>query len=72
MSFLSLSSRPVGVFEIDKFAGGSKAVLEAIVAATEKGATSIIGELNWVWPVPEGRADKLTFDSLGSARYLLL
>ena len=40
----------MGVFEIDKFAAGSKAVLEAIVAATEKGATSIIGELEWVWP----------------------
>ena len=37
----------MGVFEIDKFAAGSKAVLEAIVAATEKGATSIIGELEW-------------------------
>ena len=53
--FLSLSSRPVGVFEIDKFAAGSKAVLEAIVAATtEKGATSIIGELEWVWLRPKG------------------
>ena len=35
--------RPVGVFEMDKFAEGSRSVLEAIVAATEKGATSIIG-----------------------------
>ena len=52
--FLSLSSRPVGVFEVDKFAAGSKAVLEAIVAATEKGATSIIGEFAWVWLIPEG------------------
>lgn len=67
MSSLSLSSRPVGVFEIDKFAGGSKAVLEAIVAATEKGATSIIGEFKWVWLIPS-RADKF---SLGSASSLL-
>ena len=37
------SSRPVGVFEFEKFASGSKAVLEAVVATTEKGATSIIG-----------------------------
>lgn len=34
---------PVGVFEFEKFAGGSKVVLDAIVLATEKGATSIIG-----------------------------
>lgn len=43
MVSLSLSLRPVGVFEMDKFATGSRIVLEAIVAATEKGATSIIG-----------------------------
>ena len=36
---------PVGVFEFEKFATGSKTVLETIVHATEKGATSIIGEL---------------------------
>ena len=34
---------PVGVFEFEKFAVGSKTVLENIVIATEKGATSIIG-----------------------------
>lgn len=34
---------PVGVFEFDKFANGSKAVMDAVVMATEKGATSIIG-----------------------------
>ncbi|MGC9356033.1 MAG: phosphoglycerate kinase, partial [Mariniphaga sp.] len=34
---------PVGVFEMDKFAGGSKAVGEAIVKATEKGAFSLVG-----------------------------
>lgn len=34
---------PVGVFEYEKFATGSKTVLEAIVFATERGATSIIG-----------------------------
>lgn len=34
---------PVGVFEFDNFAKGSRAVLDAIVMATEKGATSIIG-----------------------------
>jgi phosphoglycerate kinase len=34
---------PVGVFEMEKFAAGSKAVGEAIVTATEKGAFSLIG-----------------------------
>ena len=34
---------PVGVFEFENFARGSKAVLDSIVMATEKGATSIIG-----------------------------
>jgi phosphoglycerate kinase len=34
---------PVGVFEMDKFAAGSRAVGEAIVKATEKGAFSLVG-----------------------------
>ena len=34
---------PVGVFEFDNFSKGSQAVLDSIVMATEKGATSIIG-----------------------------
>ena len=37
---------PVGVFEFDKFASGSKQVLEAIVAATAKGSVSIIGMID--------------------------
>ena len=34
---------PVGVFEMEKFAVGSKAIGEAIVTATEKGAFSLVG-----------------------------
>ena len=34
---------PVGVFEMDKFAEGSKAVGEAIVAATKKCLLSLVG-----------------------------
>jgi phosphoglycerate kinase len=34
---------PVGVFEMEKFANGSRKVAEAIVAATKKGAFSLIG-----------------------------
>jgi phosphoglycerate kinase len=34
---------PVGVFEMERFAGGSKAVGQAIVTATQKGAFSLVG-----------------------------
>jgi len=34
---------PMGVFEMDKFAKGTKAVADAVVAATERGAFSLIG-----------------------------
>lgn len=34
---------PAGVFEFEKFAAGTKALAEAIVRATEKGAFSLIG-----------------------------
>jgi len=34
---------PMGVFEWDKFANGTKGVMDAVVEATTKGATTIIG-----------------------------
>ncbi|OWZ05326.1 Phosphoglycerate kinase [Phytophthora megakarya] len=34
---------PMGVFEFDAFANGTKAVMDAVVKATEDGATTIIG-----------------------------
>jgi phosphoglycerate kinase len=34
---------PMGVFEMEKFAGGTKAVAEAVVRATSNGAFSLIG-----------------------------
>ncbi|KAG6952546.1 hypothetical protein JG688_00013230 [Phytophthora aleatoria] len=34
---------PMGVFEFDAFADGTKAVMDAVVKATESGATTIIG-----------------------------
>jgi len=34
---------PVGVFEMDKFADGTKAIGKAVVKATEKGAFSLVG-----------------------------
>ncbi|KAF2367425.1 Phosphoglycerate kinase [Trinorchestia longiramus] len=34
---------PCGVFEFEKFAGGTKAVMDLVVAVTQAGATTIIG-----------------------------
>eukprot|EP00061_Rhincodon_typus_P014935 g42328.t1 len=34
---------PVGVFEWDKFAGGTKAVMDKVVEVTQKGCVTIIG-----------------------------
>lgn len=34
---------PIGVFEIDRFAQGSREIANAIVAATKNGATSVVG-----------------------------
>ena len=34
---------PPGVFEFENFQKGTKAMMDAVVHATEKGATSIIG-----------------------------
>ncbi len=37
--------RPVGVFEWGNFAAGTKALMGAVVSATQNGAISIIGTL---------------------------
>ena len=37
--------RPPGVFEWDSFANGSKAFMDAMVMATERGAVTIIGKV---------------------------
>jgi len=39
-----LSARPPGVFEFANFATGTKAVMDAVVQATQGGAVTIIGE----------------------------
>ena len=60
---------PVGVFEIDKFATGSKAVAEAIAEATEKGAYSLIG--GSVACINKfGLADKVSYVSTGGGALL--
>lgn len=38
-----VSCRPCGVFEFDKFASGTKAVMDMVVDVTKAGSTTIIG-----------------------------
>ena len=62
---------PVGVFEIDKFATGSKTVAEAIAEATSKGAYSLIGGGDSVACVNKfGLADKVSYVSTGGGALL--
>ena len=62
---------PVGVFEIDKFASGSKAVAEAIAEATAAGAFSLIGGGDSVACINKfGLADKVSYVSTGGGALL--
>ncbi len=62
---------PVGVFEIDKFATGSKEVAEAIAEATEKGAFSLIGGGDSVACINKfGLADRVSYISTGGGALL--
>ncbi len=62
---------PVGVFEIDKFATGSKEVALAIAEATSKGAYSLIGGGDSVACINKfGLADKVSYISTGGGALL--
>lgn len=64
---------PVGVFEFDKFSKGSRAALDSIVMATEKGATSIIGGGDTATCAEKfGLADKVSHVSTGGGASLEL
>ena len=57
---------PAGVFEFDNFAGGSKAIAEAIAKATADGAFSLIGGGDSVACINKfGMADKVSYISTG-------
>lgn len=62
---------PVGVFEFDTFSNGSRAIAEAIVAATAKGAYSLIGGGDSVACINKfGMADKVSYVSTGGGALL--
>ena len=62
---------PVGVFEMDKFAGGTKTVAEAIAEATANGAYSLIGGGDSVAAINKfGLADKVSYVSTGGGALL--
>ena len=62
---------PVGVFEFEKFAAGSRAVAEAIATATEKGAFSLIGGGDSVACINKfGMADKVSYISTAGGALL--
>ena len=62
---------PVGVFEFDRFAEGSRAVSESFVKATEQGAYSLIGGGDSVACINKfGLADKVSYVSTGGGALL--
>ena len=62
---------PAGVFEFDTFAGGSKAIAEAIAEATANGAFSLIGGGDSVACINKfGLADQVSYISTGGGALL--
>lgn len=62
---------PVGVFEIPKFAEGTRAIAEAIVKTTENGAFSLIGGGDSVAAIKQfGLAERVSYVSTGGGALL--
>jgi phosphoglycerate kinase len=61
----------MGVFEMEKFQGGTKAIAKAVAEATEKGAYSLVGGGDSVAAVNKfGYADKVSYVSTGGGALL--
>jgi phosphoglycerate kinase len=62
---------PMGVFEMQKFEGGTKAIAEAVVRATSQGAFSLIGGGDSAAAVAQfGFEDKVSYVSTGGGALL--
>ena len=62
---------PMGVFEMEKFQHGTKAVADAVAEATENGAFSLVGGGDSVAAVNKfGYADKVSYVSTGGGALL--
>ncbi|RYG05056.1 MAG: phosphoglycerate kinase, partial [Chitinophagaceae bacterium] len=62
---------PMGVFEMEKFQSGTKAIATAVAKATEKGAFSLVGGGDSVAAVNQfGFADKVSYISTGGGALL--
>jgi phosphoglycerate kinase len=62
---------PMGVFEMEKFQAGTKAIAEAVAAATEKGAYSLVGGGDSVAAVNQfGFNEKVSYVSTGGGAML--
>ena len=70
-SEMILWNGPMGVFEMDNFESGTKAVAEAIAVATEKGTVSVVGGGDSVAALKKlGLTDKMTHVSTGGGASL--
>jgi phosphoglycerate kinase len=64
---------PMGVFEMDNFAAGTRAIAEAVAAATAKGAFSLIGGGDSVAAINQlGLEDQVSYVSTGGGAMLEL
>jgi phosphoglycerate kinase len=62
---------PMGVFEMEKFQAGTKAIAEAVVAATKQGAYSLVGGGDSVAAVNKfGFANDVSYVSTGGGAML--